>query len=33
MAAPERHFALEQRIRRLEFDNWDATVGDTGPCQ
>ena len=33
MAAPERHFALEQRIRRLKFDNWDATVGDTGPCQ
>ena len=33
LAAPERHFALEQRVRRLEPDIWDDNMGDAGPWQ
>lgn len=33
LAASERDFTLKQRIRRLESDKWEDTMGDASPCQ
>ena len=33
LAASKRHFTRKQRIRRLEPDKWEDTLGDAGPCQ